>query len=186
MHGPGKLKIDVKQHTFVFTGKGFDPAKTYYLQYKLGTTPGTHTFASVAATPSGNVHLKGTWTKDIATLPAVPAFSASITPNPVQAVLTAEWLGTLRGPTGIGTAYWWLDASSSTGNIARYELVVIPSNPPNDPGTVIYDGASPTLGDSSDRGYGFAISPGMVNTAVLIVYDSFRNSDAVALTLNPP
>ncbi|MGZ4919115.1 MAG: hypothetical protein ACXV6L_02810 [Halobacteriota archaeon] len=77
-HGSGKLIINVKQHTFIFNGKGFTPDTLYALQYRTASS-GIHVFASGKATPSGNLHVAGTWAKDAA-LPTTSDFGVSATP----------------------------------------------------------------------------------------------------------
>ena len=65
-YGSGQLVIDVDKHTFVFIGKDFMP----YLQILLGAKEAGGTdyavFASGQVTPSGNVHIAGTWESDAA------------------------------------------------------------------------------------------------------------------------
>jgi hypothetical protein len=65
-HGSGQLVIDVDKHTFVFIGKDFMP----YLQILLGAKEAGGTdyavFASGQVTPSGNVHIAGTWESEAA------------------------------------------------------------------------------------------------------------------------
>jgi hypothetical protein len=59
-HGKGKLMVDVNQHTFVFNGQDFEPSAQIALQAKAAS--GDYViFASGKATPSGNLHISGTW-----------------------------------------------------------------------------------------------------------------------------
>ncbi len=76
IHGSGKLMIDVKQHTFVFNGKGFAPGKTYLLQYYHYGLAGTRIFAEAKASSSGNLHAAGTW--EDAALPTTQGFGVSV------------------------------------------------------------------------------------------------------------
>lgn len=115
-HGSGKLTIDLDQHTFVFNGKDFQPGKTLYLQYKLGTTPGINTFASATVGPSGNLHIAGTWIRDIATLPAAPTFSVGAISS-VYAKLHWGW-----NPPSYTQAVF--NAQGSAGPIVEYRLLL--------------------------------------------------------------
>lgn len=73
-HGSGKLMINVDQQKFVFNGKNFDPNRLYALYYVYGpyylpaSSADLHLFASAVATPSGNLHIAGTWDTGVALL----------------------------------------------------------------------------------------------------------------------
>ncbi len=141
-HGPGKLMIDLAEHTFIFNGKGFDPSKTYYLQYKLGNIPGIHTFASVMTTPSGNLHVEGTWTRDLATLPATPTFGLTTT-TPLYAVLHWAFSNdpvTINGVTGFWCYFSAIGSSQAVG--IRYTLTISATLGGMKTKQVIYDGPS--------------------------------------------
>lgn len=66
-HGSGRLVIDTDRHTFMFNGQDFKPNHHVYLQFK--TDGDLAVSASGRATPSGNLHIAGTWELD-----AVPTF----------------------------------------------------------------------------------------------------------------
>ncbi len=68
-HGTGTLKIDTAKHTFVFNGKDFTPDAMIELKAKATDSTDYVVFATGKATPSGNLHIAGTWEKDAA--PAV-------------------------------------------------------------------------------------------------------------------
>lgn len=59
-HGPGTLKIDVDKHTFVFNGKDFTPYAMIELKAKA-EDGSDNVFATGKVTPSGNLHIAGTW-----------------------------------------------------------------------------------------------------------------------------
>ena len=59
-HGTGTLQIDTAKHTFVFNGKDFTPDAMIELKAKAEDGSGT-VFATGHATPSGNLHIAGTW-----------------------------------------------------------------------------------------------------------------------------
>lgn len=59
-HGTGNLQIDTAKHTFVFNGKDFTPDAMIELKAKAEDGSGT-VFATGHATPSGNLHIAGTW-----------------------------------------------------------------------------------------------------------------------------
>lgn len=65
-HGSGQLVIDVDKHTFVFIGKDFMPYLQILLEAKEAGGTDYAVFASGKATPSGNVHIAGTWESDAA------------------------------------------------------------------------------------------------------------------------
>ncbi|MGZ4881375.1 MAG: hypothetical protein ACXV7G_09955, partial [Halobacteriota archaeon] len=60
-HGKGKLQIDVEKHTFVFNGQGFDPSAQIALRARAADSADLRVFASGKATPSGNLHVEGSW-----------------------------------------------------------------------------------------------------------------------------
>jgi len=60
-HGKGKLVIDMDKHTFVFNGQGFDPSAQIALRARAEGSPDYVLFATGKATPSGNLHIAGTW-----------------------------------------------------------------------------------------------------------------------------
>ena len=62
-HGFGQLVIDVKHHTFVFIGQDFEPSGQIAL--RTGDAD-SDIFATGKATPSGNLHISGTWEAEVA------------------------------------------------------------------------------------------------------------------------
>jgi|GEM_PF-1086808 len=76
-HGSGQLVIDVKKHTFVFNGKDFTPSTWYSLRARAVDGADYVVFASGKATPSGNLHIAGTWKAE-----ATPAEVATSTGCP--------------------------------------------------------------------------------------------------------
>ncbi len=115
-HGVGKLMIDVKKHTVLFTGKGFEPGDRYWLRSEaLGIQLG-----SEVASPAGNLNFHGTLPKSIATKIDAPGFRllprSSIT-EPLTASFTATFDHFYQN-----AATWGIDASSSTGPIYMYHL----------------------------------------------------------------
>lgn len=60
-HGKGKLMVDVDKHTFVFNGQGFEPSAQIALRARAATSADHVIFATGKATPSGNLHISGTW-----------------------------------------------------------------------------------------------------------------------------
>ena len=60
-HGTGKLMVDVKQHTFVFNGQDFKPSAQIALKAKAAGGTELVKFAIGKTTPSGNLHISGTW-----------------------------------------------------------------------------------------------------------------------------
>ena len=65
-HGSGQLVIDVDKHTFVFIGKDFMPYLQILLEAKEAGGTDYAVFASGQVTPSGNVHIAGTWESEAA------------------------------------------------------------------------------------------------------------------------
>ena len=61
MHGKGKLMIDVDKHTFVFNGQDFTPSARIELRARATASADPVVFALGQATPSGNLHIAGTW-----------------------------------------------------------------------------------------------------------------------------
>lgn len=82
-HGKGKLMIDVDQHLFVFNGQGFDPSARIALRARAEGSPDYVLFATGKATPSGNLHIAGTWEA------AAPADVVGATAYPT---ITGLWL----------------------------------------------------------------------------------------------
>lgn len=65
-HGKGKLQIDVDKHTFVFNGQDFQPSAQITLRAKAAGSDDSVIFAIGKATPSGNLHISGTWEAEAA------------------------------------------------------------------------------------------------------------------------
>jgi len=63
-HGFGQLVINVDKHTFVFIGQDFTPSSHIELRARAEGSPDYVVFASGQATPSGNLHIAGTWEED--------------------------------------------------------------------------------------------------------------------------
>ncbi len=76
-HGSGKLMIDLDKHTFVFNGRDFTPSWKYVLRARAEGGTQYVDFALGKATPSGNLHIKGTWEAE-----APPAEVATSTDYP--------------------------------------------------------------------------------------------------------
>lgn len=64
-NGYGRLVIDTAKKTFVFIGQDFTPYQEIRLQYK--TDGDFAVFAKGRSTPSGNLHIAGTWEGDLPT-----------------------------------------------------------------------------------------------------------------------
>ncbi|MGZ4864512.1 MAG: hypothetical protein ACXV5H_04725 [Halobacteriota archaeon] len=60
-HGTGKLIVNVDKHTFEFNGQGFDPSVQIALRARAAGSTDYIVFATGKATPSGNLHIAGTW-----------------------------------------------------------------------------------------------------------------------------
>lgn len=60
-HGKGKLMVDLNQHTFVFNGQDFQPSAQIALRARAADSAEFVIFATGKATPSGNLHIAGTW-----------------------------------------------------------------------------------------------------------------------------
>jgi hypothetical protein len=60
-HGRGKLMIDLEKYTFVFNGQGFVPSEQITLRARAADSTEYVEFAKGKATPSGNLHIAGTW-----------------------------------------------------------------------------------------------------------------------------
>lgn len=60
-HGKGKLMIDLDKHTFVFNGQDFEPSAQITLRAEAAGGDDSVIFAIGKATPSGNLHISGTW-----------------------------------------------------------------------------------------------------------------------------
>jgi hypothetical protein len=65
-HGTGKLQINVDKHTFVFNGQGFMPSARINLKARSAGSDDYIIFARGKVTPSGNLHISGTWEADSA------------------------------------------------------------------------------------------------------------------------
>jgi len=65
-HGKGKLVVDVKHHTFVFIGQDFEPSVQVALRARAEGDAESAIFATGKATPSGNLHISGTWEAEVA------------------------------------------------------------------------------------------------------------------------
>ncbi len=74
--GSGRLTINLAEQRFVFSGKGYQPNRTYSLQYTVEGDAGVHVLASGVATPTGKLEIDGTWTGDSSILSAA-AFAVS-------------------------------------------------------------------------------------------------------------
>ncbi len=175
-HGSGRLMIDVKHGTFLFNGKGFDPAKAYYLQYKLGSLPGIHTFASAAATPSGSLHITGTWVKGSETPLSALAFTVSAT-NTLNPVLDFAYNNDEDAwiyQDGIWFEPFEFRAIGSTGPIVTYKLV-------SWNGITVYEGPNANLNSDLTKFSEDVYVPTDLAHAyfTLTVYDSAGNSNSV-------
>ena len=60
-HGKGKLMVDLNQGTFVFNGQDFEPSMQITLRARAEGSDDSVVFAIGKATPSGNLHIAGTW-----------------------------------------------------------------------------------------------------------------------------
>jgi hypothetical protein len=60
-HGSGRLTIDLERHTFVFNGLDFTPSAQVELGARAAANTDYVVFATGKATPSGNLHVAGTW-----------------------------------------------------------------------------------------------------------------------------
>jgi hypothetical protein len=65
-HGKGTLMIDVNKRTFVFNGQDFEPSMQIFLRARAAASDGYGIYAIGNTTPSGNLHLSGTWQGDAA------------------------------------------------------------------------------------------------------------------------
>ena len=77
-HGTGKLQINVDEHTFVFNGQGFIPSARIDLKARSAGSDDYIIFARGKVTPSGNLHIAGTWEADSAP-EAVGTYYAALT-----------------------------------------------------------------------------------------------------------
>jgi len=59
--GKGTLMVDVNQHTFVFNGQDFEPSAHIALGARAAGSDDYVIFATGKPTPSGNLHIAGTW-----------------------------------------------------------------------------------------------------------------------------
>ncbi len=116
--GSGKLKVNLDQRTYSFTGKGFVANERYWLQCPaLGRT-----FGSVVANPAGNLNFQGTLpTFILATMPDAPASGYIVLTNSITEPLTASFTARYDHIYQ-NAATWGIDASSSTGPIYMYHL----------------------------------------------------------------
>lgn len=113
-HGKGKLMIDVDKHTFVFNGQGFDPSAQIALRARAEGSPDYVLFATGKATPSGNLHIAGTWEAA-----AAPADVVGATAYPT---ISALWLWNYGGFVVKIACYYsqdngvtWLESGHSPG-----------------------------------------------------------------------
>ena len=60
-HGGGNLQINVDKRTFVFNGQDFEPSAQIALRARAAGSDDYVIFATGQATPSGNLHIAGTW-----------------------------------------------------------------------------------------------------------------------------
>ncbi len=67
-HGKGRLVIDLDKHTFVFNGQDFTPSARIELRARAEGSTDHIVFASGQATPSGNLHIAGSWERPVAPL----------------------------------------------------------------------------------------------------------------------
>ncbi|MGZ4847076.1 MAG: hypothetical protein ACXV2B_06180 [Halobacteriota archaeon] len=134
-HGKGKLVIDVDKHTFVFNGQGFTPSSQIALRARAAGSTDYVVFASGKATPSGNLHIAGTWDADAA--PAVVAAGVGSTwfPYTYGAPISELWL------ENDGWFVAKLACEYSTDNGATW------TESSHTDGIVITDHTSETLGD---------------------------------------
>ncbi len=116
-HGTGKLMIDAKQGTLVFNGKGFDSSKLYTLRYWIAGSTDVRVFASEKASPSGNLHITGTWPKD-APLPTTPGFGVDAVLGNLRPgdVVTGTLTQFVIVP-GAGISYYIFETPSGTFHI---------------------------------------------------------------------
>ncbi len=192
-HSAGTLNINLADHKFVFDGTG-EPGKVYYLQYTLAGKRGINTFASIAATSSGTLHMEGMWIKkfgawaakfanargsrvlgfadaapvgnQLDTLASEPTFSVSVTPPPVSAKLN---VGAGDLIYRYGAPYerpFYFDALGSAGML--YELYT--SSYLEGPNRLRYSGSSQNLNPS----------PGQDSATVNIVVNATLNPYAYA------
>ena len=63
-HGFGQLVINMDKQTFVFIGKDFVPSSQIELRARAEGSTDDVVFASGKVTPSGNLHIAGTWEED--------------------------------------------------------------------------------------------------------------------------
>ncbi len=78
-HGKGKLQINVDKHTFEFNGQGFEPSAQIALKAKAEDSSEYAIFATGKATPSGNLHIAGTWEAAAAPAEVVGVFYGETT-----------------------------------------------------------------------------------------------------------
>lgn len=60
-HGKGKLMVDVDKRTFVFNGQDFEPSMQIFLRARAAGSAHDGIYAIGNTTPSGNLHISGTW-----------------------------------------------------------------------------------------------------------------------------
>jgi hypothetical protein len=87
-HGSGRLMINLDEHKFVFNGKDFGPSAMITLRASAADSTEIRVFATGKATPSGNLHVEGTWEADA---------------TPAEVVATPAGVATGSGYTRINT-----------------------------------------------------------------------------------
>ncbi len=122
-HGKGKLMIDVDKHTFVFNGQGFEPSAQIALRARAEGSSDYVQFAAGKATPSGNLHIAGTWEAAAAPADVVGATAYS--------TISALWLWNYGGFVAKIACYYsqdngvaWLESGHSQGVVINEDFSV--------------------------------------------------------------